>query len=1158
MGNPVTQGAGANDVSRDLFPVPPRDRGRRISPTTVAQFIRLDQCQRFLRLALHERVAGPRFLYGYNVAPQEILPLLTRSGAEFEAKVERAASETYPTRNLAHERSSLAKEDNDTVVASLRGVPPGQVLVLFQPRLRVTLGDWDFTGDADVVRAERDERGVLRILIADMKASTTAKVEHRLQVAFYREMLARLLDEAGVAHEAIATGILYRGAADGSPPADDADAEQRERERRDALRLFAVADAQLELTPDPDAYRESVWSLVTDADSVANRVAGAPFEGIPWHLTYKCDGCLYNELCMKWAAERDDLSLLPHLSEQDKSALQRAGIATTRELATLLEPVVDPESGRADLSKLRPAPGMQEAVRRVSRAWPVGPRLDELVHRARRYRRYAGDQIESLSYIPSKGYGSLPYSAPDHNPNLVRVFIDAQHDYLNDRLYLIGSLVVGNVAGEPHPDRRRVIVGMTGGPPDDEGERSLLVDWIDGTIRAIAEVAAPDENGEPTAPIHLIFYNGFEQKLLLQALNRHTREILGATPLYDFITQRAAFDSPVATFLDQEIRELKNYPMVCQSLQVVAAFATPHNVRFDWNEGAPFRQIFRERLFDSQGRRPTGDDGAGSPWYTRRARFNSQIPLEYAYAAWGEIAAPNAGEKDPYQAFRGATVDLIEGFQRRRLEALEHISNDFTGNRDTTKTNFAIPDLASFAGKARGLAEALQEFVTIERHVELAAWKSARLAPPERRVLAGDTLLVRYLESDQLPGVAATYRKNLQRRELHEEQRLRYSAAHPDARQARLSREEKALSDPLPIAEPFRLRIDVSDVDVSLDDALALSTLKDGERVIVEPRWTFDGRLPPEEQKPLTPTPKQLLYGMRHDVIEIEVDRDGEGLAVNAWLHVRPAGPVLSGNPPGFLFGGHEEDLIDGKLYSIDGDPNSIYGFWGAKVVQGLLAGERNTLFSRVAQETNAVKWPAAAQEDQARFMTGLQAVHEAGAGPGFEPSKVEFIGERGDAPLLLVQGPPGTGKSFTTAYAILARVQGALAAGMPFRVLAGAKTHAATDVLLESIQRAQERLRTIRAEHPELFAAYFDDRLLDVPLFRLQARQNVPDGVTTVRAKGRRQTGDPVHLTSSARTATPSWRRRRAVSTARRMMRPAGCSATTFLIFLSSTRRPS
>jgi hypothetical protein len=93
------------------------------------------------------------------------------------------------------------------------------------------------------------------------------------------------------------------------------------------------------------------------------------------------------------------------------------------------------------------------------------------------------------------------------------------------------------------------------------------------------------------------------------------------------VTQRAAFDSPVVTILEHEIHELKNYPMVCQSLQSVAAY-----LRFDWNSPAPYREIFRERVFDYLGKLVA--DGAQEPaWYTRRARFGSQIPLEYAYVA---------------------------------------------------------------------------------------------------------------------------------------------------------------------------------------------------------------------------------------------------------------------------------------------------------------------------------------------------------------------------------------------------------------------------------------------------------------------------------------------------------------------------------------------
>jgi hypothetical protein len=62
----------------DEFTVGLDAHGRvRISPTDVSQFIRLDQCERYLRLLLHERSAGARFLYDYGVVPQSIPFLLT-------------------------------------------------------------------------------------------------------------------------------------------------------------------------------------------------------------------------------------------------------------------------------------------------------------------------------------------------------------------------------------------------------------------------------------------------------------------------------------------------------------------------------------------------------------------------------------------------------------------------------------------------------------------------------------------------------------------------------------------------------------------------------------------------------------------------------------------------------------------------------------------------------------------------------------------------------------------------------------------------------------------------------------------------------------------------------------------------------------------------
>ena len=158
--------------------------------------------------------------------------------------------------------------------------------------------------------------------------------------------------------------------------------------------------------------------LIVDEDAVVPRIAALPFEQVPYHLSYKCDGCLYNAWCMRRSAETDDLSLLPFMTEQDKRALKRNGIATIRDLAALKR-LAPPDSDERGI--LVAQPGREALCRRLSATWPVGPRLDELIQRALRYRKYPKEPVEALDWIPHKGYGSLPYSGPDQDPNLIRI-----------------------------------------------------------------------------------------------------------------------------------------------------------------------------------------------------------------------------------------------------------------------------------------------------------------------------------------------------------------------------------------------------------------------------------------------------------------------------------------------------------------------------------------------------------------------------------------------------------------------------------------------------------------------------------------------------------------------------------------------------------------
>src|SRR5262249_60614840 len=105
---------------------------------------------------------------------------------------------------------------------------------------------------------------------------------------------------------------------------------------------------------------------------------------------------------------------------------------------------------------------------------PAGARLDELIHRARSFRRSVRrDGTAALGFIPGRGNSTLPASTPALNPNLVRIFVDAQHDYLEDRVYLLGALVVACKDGAPVA--KRVVVRMTAGQPATEEQVRQLV-----------------------------------------------------------------------------------------------------------------------------------------------------------------------------------------------------------------------------------------------------------------------------------------------------------------------------------------------------------------------------------------------------------------------------------------------------------------------------------------------------------------------------------------------------------------------------------------------------------------------------------------------------------------------------------------------------------
>jgi len=1098
-------------------PKPGEDGSRgaiKITPTDVSQFVRYEMCERFLRFQLHGRNVAYDFMRDFKLRQQTLSPILSTSGRDFEKRFEgalqarshtsssQAASSQAAAADSAESLRDFAaradsgdrrrRPDNEEVLDIARGLLPGSTHWLLQPRLVVPLHDWEVRGDVDVLRLRRDEDGRLQVLVADMKASPHPKVDQKLQVAFYHEMLAELFRQAAIEHEPIACGVLYRGPLEPDSITDIEArrllAEHKANAAREFGRLLPAPDgvqhAYFDAMPDRDAFVLSAHQMVFDPASFASRAAHKPFEEVGWHLSHKCDGCPFSEWCLQSANQDDDLSLLPHLDPDLKIALRARGVRTVAQLAKIKNLKPD-ETVRAALAsdagvwqdehvepdaqawnELETAPESKAIARQLSGTRGVGARLDEMILRSHALLRKRGGafaEIRAKKRLSRRGHPSLPFSSPTVNPNLVTLYIDAQYDFLQDRLYGLGALVVANEGGIEKQSRS--VVHLADGPPRSEAiERELLQNWINDTLRAVVEIASPGAEGVMEAPIHLVFFDAREQKELLEALGRHFESIREATPLYDFVTQLGSFDSALASFLDQEIRERRNYPLTCPSLYEVSSW-----LRFDWSG---FRQMFRERLFDGGGFLESGDDTR--QWQQKRARYGSSVPLEYAYSAWNLI--PEPAKNDEWKPFRGVTRHDWLAFAARRLEAIRHVAKDFEGNKLSEKRPLVLPDLAREPSSGGTLADALEEFLMLERHATLGTWKAARNAPPERRALSGDSLVCRYFEEDQEPAVREQNRLNGPILAA----RAAWKAEHAGQRLPSNFGKTSGLGAPR-CELSLRLRLESGRSDLAAEELLALSGLAEGSRVILGERYSSDGRLPQAERSPFQTTAKQLLYSMRGDLVRIERGSDGR-----AWAHVDVKNKSFS-DERGFTFGSIPFALGAGQLVSIEPEVNEDVASHALKMLDGLRQFKaRNTLLDRLQQPAQAhVTQSKAARRGQKRFLDGLSTLALTDSSLEMEHSKQSFIGAHGGEPFLLVQGPPGTGKTYASSWALLARLQGALAARQELRILVSCKTHSAIDVLLRGLRKSRDRLAQARREQPDVFAMHFDERLLDIPLLR-------------------------------------------------------------------------
>lgn len=997
-------------------------RRLRIPATTLGDYVRFDSCQRRLHFSLIKDKNRPSF-EGELSTP--IDPILKQSGDLAERNWEAMLAKGGIVQLV-----NVAKESPfDVLRRALAGCPAGKPVFAREITIEVEGAAFTAAGKMDfVIVLWRSERPILRIV--ETKASRRDKTYHRIQIATYRLILDHLLRKEP---------LLVAGQEIG--PRDVEYSVARLDERTNTLQDLLSTPA-LELDQEVADLKQKLRR-----GGEIERIAATPPDELPYCLDSKCDDCQFDVRCLTEIAigRRSELLGLPPSTIK---LLSDSGLKRIDDIARL-----DLSSDTA--TRLRQSEGL-----RVD----LGQTVEKAKARRATLPRGEGDpdnfQVRPLPHVP---IGQLPEHFPDGTEALVRVYVEVNYDYVENRIGALTSHVTHSPlhlitaftpkadgggrepapgiaqmqAKRPQPnapaaddfeDAMDDWLQSRAGPVPDPGlggptivrlkreawsgdlhadtraEADLIDSFFTDTVAAIREVAKTDR-----ARIHFYFFSRTEVTRLIEACSRCGDGQLMA--LSDLLGCRQNSEQMIFSCVQDEITSRFALGWTSQSLAVAASLSW-YGQSYHWLrevDGAvsDLSRLFERDVFDFKTSLPYDpdretwiDDSEADP---RRARF--------------EIRSRNSDSlKAPYLRAAWGTLPDDKQFERDfadRPGVLTKLSKDLEKFRAAGKISIIEAYLAARVHALRWLEERIQYKNKSIDKVPLDLNSLHTFDLPENSTF--DSARV-FLRVDQ------TVKRN---------DWLRAHLVPPAVRiQA---------GDTLPVREivvsdngSLTAKMDLTPHGISPADFSRRSSIGEGSFV----------RLSERPATPYTGQTTRMLEKSGSTCRITSVDWDAGTLAL---------API-----PNFLDGlyqpvSHVWKTKEGPRFTYATLDASIADFVAGHVEQRLLSGLGHHVSAWFDSEQPSI--PPLSPTDPARMIfaeTAISTWRLPGAGLTLSEDQATAVRDGLLTTVQLVKGPPGTGKTATTAAAILVRAATLHAEGDV--ILVAANTHRAVDTLLERL----------------------------------------------------------------------------------------------------------
>ena len=141
---------------------------------------------------------------------------------------------------------------------------------------------------------------------------------------------------------------------------------------------------------------------------------------------------------------------------------------------------------------------------------------------------------------------------------------------------------------------------------------------------------------------------------------------------------------------------------------------------------------------------PSSFDDDAPPPFVRvesAARFGAEVPLEYAYAAWG-LLQETADARAQARGFAGVESEQIRDFARARTRAMQHVEERFAHkNKQVHKEPLDLSRLGEVETDPSEvpLSRSLEDFLLLEHHASFQEKMLHLALPPRERAETGRT-----------------------------------------------------------------------------------------------------------------------------------------------------------------------------------------------------------------------------------------------------------------------------------------------------------------------------------------------------------------------------------------------------------------------------------